>query len=173
MALIETRAASFLLASTTNDTTTTITVPVPTLTKPSGNGVIAMGDGGAVSSNGLLLVPYGAGSATNTFTMHAYSWTPTLGVGALPVWIPYTLATFTCTLSTVPGIALGDVNASQLFCGTIALVVGNVNVSHEIISPTGNTVGHIMLDTKGSVLTELRFGTGGSATSCNCLARRM
>ncbi len=129
---------------------------------------------GSTAPNGLLLVPYGAGSSTNTFLMNVYGWTPTKGEnGAKPLWVAIELATFTCTLCTVPGLAGADVNASQLLCGTIALGVGNANVSNEILSPTGNVVAHILLDVKGAKLVEIRFGTGSSATSCNCLYKRI
>lgn len=174
---IDTRSSPLFKVRETNDTTASITFPVPRLTEPSGEGIINMGQGGGDSSNGLMLIPFGAGSATNTFSMNCYAWTPTLGVTdhatLVPLWVATVLGTFTCTLSTVPGLATSYVNASQLFCGTIVLVVGTQNVSNEVISPTGNTVAHILLDTKGSKLVEIRFGTGASATSCNCLARRM
>ncbi len=169
--IVETRSDYFqLVYRTANVTDSSITTPLPTLTKPSGDGVLTFGDGGGATANGLQLVPYGAGSGTNTFTMAVYGWRQTEGAGgALPIWIPFTLATFTCTLATPPGLSGADVNASQLFCGTIAMVVGNANVSNEVVSPTGNTIAHVLVDTKGSKLVEVRFGTGSSATSCNAL----
>ncbi len=157
-----------------NITAASITFPVPTLTIPTGDGVINLGLGGQMTANGLFLIPYGAGSAAQTFTMAVYAWHNTLGYGgAKQLWVAAELATFTCTLCTVPGLAGADVNASQLFCGTIALGVGNANVSNEILSPTGNVVAHILLDVKGAKLVEIRFGTGSSATSCNCLYKRI
>lgn len=179
---IDTRTGPFQIANPVNGNTTasSITFPVPTTSPPAGDGVIPMGETiGQVAPNGLMLVPYGAGSATNTFTLNAYGWRKTTGytVGAqsqtLPLWVAYLLASFTCTLSTVPGLGNTDVNASQLFAGTITLVTGNANVSNEILSPTGNVVAHIMLDAKGSNYVQLLYGTGGSATSCNCLWARV
>ncbi len=163
----------FISNPTANVTTASITYPVPKLAVPSGDGVIELGFGGALSSNSLILIPYGAGTAANTFTLGVYGWCRTLGSNQVnPLWVAYTLATFTCTLATPPGLATADVNASQLFCGTIVCVVGNTNVSNEVVSPTGNAVGHIMLDVKGSQFVQLLFGTGSSATSCNCLVGR-
>lgn len=178
---IDTRSSPFFISNPTgNVTTASITFPVPTLVKPTptpnpnGDGVIEMGQGGGMSAQGLMIVPYGAGIATNTFSLSCYGWRPTEGQnGQKIVWVAYTLADFTCTLGTVPGVNLGDVNASQLFCGTIVLTVGNANISNEIVSPTGNDAAHILLDAKGSKFIELRFGTGASATSCNALVTRV
>lgn len=173
---IETRSSPFFITNPVNGNVTaaSITFPVPSLSAPTGDGVIPMGHGGGTSANGLQLVPYGAGSPTNTFSLNAYGWRPTEGYGGTkPLWVAYLLASFTCTLCTVPGLAGADVDDSQLFAGTIALVVGNANISNEVISPTGNVVAHIVLDAKGSRFVEVRFGTGSSATSCNCLATRI
>ena len=65
----------------------------------------------------------------------------TQGTGSVPsLWIPVLLASFTVTLGTAPGIAGSDVNGSQLFATSIALVTGNANVSNEVLSPTGNVI---------------------------------
>ncbi len=175
---IDTRSAPFFLAyPTANSTATSITFPVPTLTEPTGDGVIGMnrssGYSGEYSANGLIIIPYGAGSATNTMLMNCYGWRPTIGRLAKPLWVAFELATFTVTLCTVPGIAGADVNESQLFAGTISLGVGTANVSNEIVSPTGNVVGHILLDTKGCVLVQILFDRNSSSTSCNALVARM
>lgn len=171
--LIDTRSGFLAVTNTSNVTDASITFPVPTTTMPTGTGVITMGSpDGSLTSNGLILIPFGAGSATQAFTMTVYAWYATRGVSSNTIWVATTLASFTCTLSTVPGLAGTEVDASQLFCGTITLATGNANVSNEIISPTGNTVGHILLDAKGARRVEVRFAKG-TATSANCLVQRM
>lgn len=180
---IDTRSGPFAVTNSSNVSAASITFPLPTLTRPSGDGVIMMGGDqmhmGALAPNSLILVPFGTGSATQTFTLNAYGWRETTGAtgtagttGTQSLWVAYELATFTCTLSTVPGITGTDVNASQLFAGTITLGVGNANVSNEIISPTGNVIAHIILDAKGSRFVELRFAKGTN-TDCNCLAAKV
>lgn len=167
----------------------TITAPTPQQNAPSTgvvttnqltDGVIEMaGDGatgpGGLTANSLQMIPYGTGSATNTFTMKAYGWRRTGGVGAnlTGLWVPYLLASFTVTLGTATGVGGCDVNASQLLATTIALVTGNANVSNEILSPTGNVIAHIILDAKGAAYVELRFSTGGVATDCNCMVAKV
>ncbi len=141
-----------------------------------GDGVIACGELGLGAPNGLLIIPYGAGSSTNTFVLWSYGWKKTVVSGSgitEALWIPFLLAKFTCTLCTQAGIANTPVNASQLFAGTITLSTGNANVSNEIISPTGNVIASIMLDVKGSQYVEFRFDMNSSATSANCLVARL
>jgi len=180
---IDTRSGPFVVTNSSNVAAASITFPLPTTLRPSGDGVIAMGGDqmhqGALAPNSLMIVPFGTGSSTQTFTMNAYGWRETTGAtgtagttGTMSLWVAVELATFTCTLCTVPGIAGTDVNASQLFVGTITLGVGNANVSNEIISPTGNVVAHIILDAKGSRFVELRFAKGTN-TDCNALVARL
>lgn len=170
---IDTRAGPFAITNpTANITAASITNPVPTLTEPTGDGVLNIGSPeGGITPNGLLIIPYGVGTATNTFTMNVYGWRHTSGYGgAQKLWVPYMLASFTCTLSTTTGVAGADLVVASKLCDTIALITGNANISNEIISPTGNAVAHIILSGKGSTKVEFRFGTGSSATSCNALA---
>ncbi len=157
-----------------NATTSSITVPVPTVTLPSGDGFIQMGQGGATQGgsapSGIKIIPYGVGSAGLIFSLGVYGWSEVnSGLGNTLLWTPHLLAQFNCTLGAVPGIAGTDVNASQLFCNTIALAVGNGNVSNEIISPTGTSIAHCIVNSKGCRFLQLLFGTGGSATSANAL----
>lgn len=138
-----------------------------------GDGVIALGNYAAEANNSVVILPYGAGSSTQTFTLKAYAWDVTIVDGSTyALWVPYLLASFTCTLSTFAGVANTTVNASQLFCGTIALVTGNANVSNEILSPTGNVNAHIVLDTKGCQFMEFRYAMV-TATSGNALVKKM
>lgn len=173
--LIDVRAADlFITNPTANVTAVSITLPVPQLTAPAGDGVFDIGrPEGGIAAPGVKLIPYGAGSATNTFTMSVYGWQHTLGGASKQLWVPTILASFTCTLCTAPGVAGADANASQLFCGTIALAIGNANISNEVLSPATNDIGHVIVSTKGVRLMQVLFGTGSSATSCNALATRM
>lgn len=180
---IDSRSAPFFITNPGgNATVATALNPSPQAARPSGDGVFGMGaslsgpavDGG-MAPQGFLLVPFGVGSATQTFSMNVFGWRHTIGLNPLaPLWVPYLLAEFSCTLGATPGIINTDVGAGQLFCDTIALVLGNSNISNEVLSPAGTgMVAHIVLDGKGSQLIEVRFGTGSSATSCNCLATRI
>lgn len=182
--LIDTRTGPMSLVQAANDATvgTTIADPADTLTNPIGatgpaTGILVLGAGGAVSPNGIKLIPFGAGSATNTFLMSVFAIERILGgpAGVPDSWTYHFLAAFTCTLCTKPGKAGTAVNASQLYCDTIALTAnsGTANVSNEIVSPGGNHAGHVIVDTKGAELVFVAFARNGSATSENALWGRI
>lgn len=161
---------------TTNDATvgTAITNPTDTLTRPSGEGIIEMtNNDGGLTLNALFLKPYGVGSDTNTFLMSVFGWDKIVGISSTTKeqWTATLLASFTCTLTTVTGVAGGILGTSDKYCDTIAIGVGNANVSNEIVSPTGDVIAHIVLDTKGCPVVQIKMCRNGSATSENCLAR--
>ena len=176
--LIQTEATKFAPTNTTNVTTNGFTQPVPTKTAPSGTGIINFGHpDGALASNAIILIPYGVGSDTNTFAMNVYGWRPIPGSlgGTLSdtLWVPMTLATFTgCELNSgMPGLSGAALDGTQYFCSDITLGIGNSGISVEVVSPghANNQVAHTVIDAKGCRLLEVRFSTGGSATSCNAL----
>lgn len=159
-----------------NDTTagTSIADPADTATDPIGTtGVIDMTGGDEAAgfeANGLVLVPYGTDTAAETFLMSAFAISKVL-VGGVPIWTYHLLASFTCTLCTKAASTV--IGASALYCDTITLGVGNSNVSVEVVSPTGNQAGHVVLDTKGAMAVALKFARNGSAASANCLYRKV
>lgn len=178
--LIETRSTDLTKLLTANSTVAdaSISEPAWTATQPATGpttGVIDMSLTGQSSANALKFFPFGAGVATNTFLLSVFGWDlvhPRLTQHS-GIWISWLLASFTCTLNTVAGVPGTEVDENQLACGTIALVVGNANVSNEILSPTGNLVASILLDTQGAKLVQPKFATNGSATSANTLYRKV
>lgn len=168
---IDTRSTPLTATNSADSTATSIVFPVPTITKPSGDGVITMGDSGELTGNAVDLIPFGVGSATNTFLMAVYGWriVRSSTIGFSDLWVARTLAKFTCTLCTVPGLVATAVDNTHLFVGTIALTFGNANVSVETLSPTGNEVASITLDAKGAAFLSVLFSTNSSATAMNCL----
>jgi hypothetical protein len=180
---IDTRSTQLFLANPTADSTTagtSIANPAAQMNSPGGlPGAINMGAGGDMSSNGLLILPFGVGSAGNTFLMSAFAWDEVRGnnpnaiPGGVSLWVAWILASFTCTLNTNTGQAGTDVDNTHNFVGTIVLGVGNANISNEIISPTGNVNASILLDTKGAKYVQLLFAMNGSSTAANALVRRM
>ncbi len=181
---IKTASTPFFRANGATNSTTAGTAPAnpsPTVTKPSGAGVIDMGMSGnidgAISSNGLIILPYGVGADDNTFVMTAFAWDilKAVGSGNRDIWVAWPLAAFTCTMGALAGVANTDLPANSLMVDTITLTAnfGNANVSNEIISPAGDFQASIVLDTKGAKLVQLIFGMNSSATSANALVRRI
>lgn len=182
MIIDELSQQSWAVLRPTNYSTNGFPAYVPTLTPPSGAGVVPFGHSGAMSARGLLIVPYGAGAATNTFLIKVVGWRATnLGVG-FPLWIPIQIGAWTATLGTQPGIVNSDVPATQLFADTILCTYGPTlnnaaapNTIPPIIpdyasfSPTGNLTGMILVRSFGFRFLEVGFSTGGVATSANGL----
>lgn len=187
---------------TANSTASSLVIPSPSATAPnmasastgvtnpsvlpSTDGVIEWGGpvnqgangggqgGGGFCPNGAILYPVGVGSDNATMSLYVYAWHVTGQVSRWDrLWIPSLLASFLCTLSARTGVNNTPLGSTTRFCDTITLGVGNANVSNEIISPGSDSIGSIALDAKGARFLEFRYGTGGSATSCNCLVGRL
>ncbi len=161
----------------TNYSTNGYPTRIPTTTKPSGDGVIAFGDGGNYSPKHLVLIPYGVGSSS-TFSLKVLGWRATnLGLG-VPLWVPVAFATYAITVGTGAGIAGADLGTTSLFATTITSTGGPTFITSGAapicpdwfqISPTGNIIGMICQESFGFPVLEVIFTTGGSATSCNAL----
>lgn len=162
----------------TNYSTNGYPARVPTITKPSGDGVVPMGDAGNYSPKHLKLIPYGVGSSTNTFAMKVLGWRPTrLNIG-LPLWIPVELCTYAVTVGTGTGVAGADLTTTSLFATTITSTGGPTFITTGAppicpdwcqISPGTNAIGMICQESFGFPLLEIIFTTGGSITSANSL----
>ena len=166
----------------TNYSTNGYPTRIPTVTQPSGDGVIAFGHTGEYSPANLILVPYGAGSATNTFSLQVLGWRATkLGIGA-PLCIPVSLGTYAITLGSGTGVAGADLTTAALFATTITMTGGPtfetsgaapVVLDWCQISPGSNAIGMISCASFGFRFLEVIYTTGGSATSCNALYCKM
>ncbi len=165
-----------------NQTSTSFVAKVPKAAEPvvdaasaTGEATIDMRNGGSLSQNGLIILPYGLhASITNnlTFSMRVIGWRRFGDDSTTYIWIPVKLLEVLCTVSsTLVGLAGKTIIATEMFADTITLVgtSGNANVSHELVSPADDTLGHIVVDTKGYEKIELSFSTGSSVTSANAL----
>lgn len=168
---IKTPACDLKKVLATNYTTNGYPTRIPTVTEPSGDGIIELAGGdGKHGMNGFIIVPIGVGSNNNTFNMRMLGWRR---LGTDPntrLWIPVTLFEVQCTLTTSQtGVAGKVLVAADLFADTIAEVTGNDGVNYDIVSPADNTIAHLLGDGKGFRKLEPIFTTGGVATSCNAL----
>lgn len=181
----------FITARQTKTTDAAFPSRIPTLTEPTGLGDSAaqatasavfdlIGDepraDGRSERNKIVVVPFGAGSDTNTFSLRVIGWRIAYDRNKArrsdtAVWIPITLVELLCTLSTPVGVTGGFLTASDRFCDTIALTgsTANDDVDLSITSPADNTIAHAVVDCKGCQKVELTFQIGVSATSANAL----
>lgn len=178
-AIIKTQSGPMSRVLTTNATTagTAPANPASQASAPSVGVIEGALQSSQFASNGLLILPYGVGTATNTFFLSIFAWDyiqPVVAQNA-GMWVAWPLCAFTCTLGAITGLAGGEVDNTNLFAGTIVQTsgFGNANVSNEVISPTGNFLASIVLDTKGARRIQLLFGMNSSSTSANALWRKI
>lgn len=149
-----------------NDTSAAFPARIATTTKPSGANVFSR-QAGAVIENNAILIPFGAGADNTTFDMRVIGW-ETVSNGTL--WVPVALAQYSCTLCAAVGVAGSDLIATDRFADTITAASWNPAGGTEIVSPTGDLIGSIIMDMKAFTLYEINFDmTGG--TSGNCLLK--
>lgn len=162
---------------------------IPTTTRPdlvaAGTGVQAAGDGvipfghqGMECAGWLHLIPFGAGIATNTFSMKVLGWRATKLAIGIPLWIPVELCTIAVTLGTAAGVTGADLTAASLFATTITMTGGPTFITTGAapicpdwfqISPGSNSIGMVSVSSLGFRFLETIYTTGGVATSCNAL----
>jgi hypothetical protein len=174
--LIETMATPFVKARTANSTDSSFPSKIPTGTEPTGTGVIEMvGNGlnsGMPSGNCLLLLPYGTGSNNDTFNMRVIGWSVIGNDPITQLWVPTILAEVACTLCGAVGVAGKLIVAAERFVDTITITTGNAGVGLDVVSPTGDVIGSIMVDAKGSQKVEITFDIVSGTTDMNCLYRK-
>lgn len=175
---IDERSGPFQVAFPTgNSTAASVVEPVPTLTRPSGDGVIdTRAEFGGANPTRILVLPYGAGSSGNTCLLNLYGWKvlPPHGTSQNAIWVPFFLSSYTVTLCTVPGLANTDLNSSQLMAGTIVVVKGGTaGTDYGIMSPTGNSVASVWQKLNGCSIVSVVTGLNSSATSVNALVSLM
>lgn len=129
---------------------------------------------GNTASNARI-IPFGVGSATQTFSVRVIGWSdaqPVAGSSNLPLWVPTILCEYLCTLSTVVGVADSAVLSTEKFCDTIALVSNRGTDGQDTtkFSPTNNLIAHFLVDLKGAKKVELCYSVGTN-TDCNALVQ--
>lgn len=173
---------SWKLALTANYSTNGYPTIAPTVTPPSGSGVIAFGHDGNTASPHICLIPHGVGSAGNTFLMKIYGWRATKFnvIGQKPLWIPNELAEFTVTLGSSVGIVNSDLGTTTLFATSFAVTGGplwNLNTMYPIVKDlffinagAAAGIGMIKFPSFGFRYLQTAFNAGtGPNVPCNSL----
>ncbi len=171
-------ARPYAKARTTNSTDASFPSRVPTMTEPTSDGVVSLCQavGGSVPKRAVV-VPYGVGSDTNTFKMLILGWSR-LAIESSYLWVPIALGAFTCTLTTVTGVAGGDVLDTEKFCDTIAITAEPVETADVTnrgkirrFSPADDTIAWLSVPLYTAEKLEFLFNLNSSSTSTNALVR--
>lgn len=169
---IQTQADVLHKAFAANATTSSFPSKVPTLTEPTGDGVINLCEsGGTIVTNQLQIIPIGTTTANTVFYLKVIGW-KTIKENDVEQWIPTTLCQITCTLGAMVGVAASPVLDTQKFCDTLAVTIGNVGVDVEVVSPADDTIAHAIVDMKGSRKAEILIDRVDAA-SANALYSRV
>jgi hypothetical protein len=163
----------------TNSTNGSFVSPAPSITRPSGDGVIDWNPeaGGAVQ-NGVMLKFIGTDADNEAANVRVYQWAwcpdlTTPGNLDKGLWERTCLGQFLVTLSAITGIGSRVVASTDFYADTIAAATAwtaQDGVSFNIVSPENDLPGHLVLDMKGPQLLQVEFDLT-TAASMNCLAR--
>lgn len=148
---------------TTNSTAASFASKVPTTTAPSGAGVLSLPVTQIVPMR-MALIFYGTDAGNETFKSRVIGWKL-----VSTLYIPVVLAEVTCTLSDAVGVADAVVINTERFVDTIALTSGYPAGSSVVFSPTGELIGHLLVDLEGFSIIEVTFDMNSSAASANAL----
>ena len=172
----------FKHARATSSTSTGFTAKIPTVTKPSGSGIIdllleANGlGGGCFVPDWFQLVPYATDGDNDTFDFRVYGWNRT--VDSTPVWIPQLLLDVSVVIGNISGAAIGTgVFMPDTFTLNDGPLDGDGAFEHSpwvsVISPAEDLPGSIMLHARGCQLFEFDWDLAGGqeAVAMNCLYR--
>lgn len=173
-------------ALSTDSTATSFASKVPTITEPTGNGIIEFrGRQGGPVPRWLLLWPYATSGDDDTMDMRVWGWRRALGA-ASHLWMPDLLGQFTCTMGTMVGVASQLIVATERFADTIinhATISGGQPTTTDVVSaaaastggtwitsPGNNLIGRIKLSINGCEKIEVLFdSTAAGTTAMNAL----
>jgi hypothetical protein len=150
-----------------NQTGATVPAPAPTITQPSGDGVIPL-NGMSNPPNVLALAFFGAGADDNTGLARVTGWKRCDLAGSVTLWVPTPLALLDLTLSTMTGVAGAAILNTDRFVDIIA-EVGGYTTAEEILqaATAENTLAVYKVDVFGHELVQVQVGTNSSATNMN------
>jgi hypothetical protein len=180
-----TRANPWRKARLAGFTGTTFPSRIPTVTEPSGEGVVDLTNEvvGGVSQNLVEFIPYAQTGGTNPFSCRAIGWSCLQTSGLSPVtpetnlWIPVVLCELLCESSSTTGVGskatAKAVRAAEFFAGGISVVGTTANPGSDVnvTSPASTgLIANAVVDLVGFQKLEFTFSSP-LATDCNALFR--
>lgn len=153
----------------TNSTDSSFASKIPTITEPTGTGVIDFAGPGKPMPDTVIIVPFGVGSNNQTFDMRVLGWRPvdpTAPATKSRLWVPELLLGISCTLTgSVVGVAASPIVAANLFVDVITVSYG-IGIKSD--PPIDTYPNRVALGLEGYSKLEFIFDMTG-ATSGNAL----
>lgn len=165
---------------------------IPTITEPTGGAVVDIAKDFLWVPQEMMVLPYGLGNNDDVFDMKIIGWRHigVVGAGNQWLWLPTTIAVFTCTISsTIPGVTLAPVIATEFFADTIVMKSAitqplktdqNATPATQfrgddvvIYSPADNTLAWIRIQLLGFEKVEFTFDQTTGTPTMNCLVTFM
>lgn len=169
-------------ALATNASTSSFASKVPTIAEPTNDGVIDLTHlaTSLLCPKRIKLWPIGLGSDNDAFSMRVLGWHSCILSGSLTLWFPTVIGEFACTISAAVGVAGAAVLATERFADTITPVAARtrdrviaagtaINSNYEILSPTNDLIGHVIMPLGGFEKMELQFDQTTNTPTMNCL----
>ena len=155
-------------ALATNANASAFASKIATITEPVNDGVINLVKDGVLVASKIKLWPILLGADNDTSSMRVIGWHQVLLDGKFDLWFPTPIGEFACTASAAVGIAGAAVLNTERFCDTITPVAlmtrdrkiaagTSVNSDYEILSPTADLIGHIIMPIAGFQKLEFTF----------------
>lgn len=166
---LQTHPNPYRRALATNSTASGYTARTDTLTLPANVVDLRERSAGRMAPNTFLAKFIGVGSNNHTGSCRFYGIKELVNSAGEVVSYTHTLlAAYSFHLSDDVGVSGGVVTNSERYADTITRDVGVENVADQLVSPTGDVSGHVLVDCKGHtlILCEPIIGT---ATSVNVI----
>lgn len=154
---------------------------IPTVTKPTGTGVIDIGSTVNDGAQHAFVIPIGTGANNATFSLRLIAWQLVPGSNdgnVRDLWVPTILAELTATLSAAVGVDKTPAVSTVRFADTITIVKEPVTVADVtnagsvlIFSQANDLPAWAKVPLHGAQLLEWTITTGGSATAADALVR--
>lgn len=166
----------------TNENASSFASKIPTITKPTNDGVLDLVTRGNIVPKEIMLWPILLGSDDDVSSMRILGWNRVLLDTFVDLWMPTVIGEFSCIAGAAVGIAGAAVLNTEHFCDTITPVAARiedrvigagtaVNSDVVVCSPAGDLIGHIVMPLRAFELLEITSDQTTNTPTFNCLYR--
>lgn len=162
-------------ALTTNSSDSGFPSRIPTITEPSGNGVIDLVNNGSLVPERLRIWPFGLGANNDAFSVRLIGWHK-VGTVYPFLWVPTIFAELGAVMGNVTGIAGAPVLNTEFFADTLTIVSEGTFTadvtrfgSIRLYSPANDTPAHAVIPLEPFDKIELTFDQTTNTPTMNAL----